>query len=64
MKKKTLITVIIGTLLLCAATCAAGRYAREKLIDEAVQEMQNKTDSSCRCNDCPACKYEAEKGAQ
>ncbi len=40
MKKKTWAAVILGTLLLCAAAYAAGSYAKEKLIEEAVQEAQ------------------------
>ena len=40
MKKKTCAAVILGTLFLCAAAYAAGSYAKEKLIEEAVQEAQ------------------------
>lgn len=46
MKKRTLAAVIIGTLLLCAAAYAAGRYAREMLINEAVQEMQRQSETN------------------
>lgn len=40
MKKRTWVAVIAGTLFLCAAAYAAGSYAKEKLIEEAVQEMK------------------------
>lgn len=45
MKKKTWAAVILGTLLLCAAAYAAGSYAKEKLIEEAVQEAQRKQEA-------------------
>lgn len=40
MKKGTRAAIFLGTLLLCAAAFAAGSYAKEKLIEEAVQEMK------------------------
>lgn len=40
MKKRTWVAVIAGTLFLCAAAYAAGSYVKEKLIEEAVQEMK------------------------
>lgn len=40
MKKKTWAAIAAGTLFLCATAYAAGSYAKEKLIEEAVQEAQ------------------------
>ena len=40
MNKAKRAAVIAGTLFLCAAAYAAGSYAKEKLIEEAVQEMK------------------------
>ena len=40
MKKRKWAAVIAGTLFLCVAAYAAGSYAKEKLIEEAVQEAQ------------------------
>lgn len=40
MKKRTWAAVILGTLILCAAAVVAGRYAKEKLIEEAAQEAR------------------------
>ena len=45
MKKRTWVAVIAGTLFLCAAAYAAGSYAKEKLIEEAVQEMKRQQDT-------------------
>ena len=45
MKKIKWAAVLLGMLLLCAAAFVAGSYAKEKLIEEAVQEMQNKQEA-------------------
>ena len=45
MKKGTRAAIFLGTLLLCAAAFAAGSYAKEKLIEEAVQEMQDQQEA-------------------
>ena len=40
MKKRTWVAVLLGTAFLCAAAVAAASYTKEKLIQEAVQEVQ------------------------
>ena len=40
MKKRIWAAVIAGTLFLCVAAYAAGSYAKERLVEEAVQEMK------------------------
>ncbi len=45
MKKRTWAAVILGTLFLCVAAFAAGSYAKEKLIEEAVQEAQKQQEA-------------------
>ena len=45
MKKGTRAAIFLGTLLLPAAAFAAGSYAKEKLIEEAVQEMQKQQEA-------------------
>lgn len=40
MNKTKWAAVIAGTLFLCVAAYVAGSYAKEKLIEEAVQEMK------------------------
>lgn len=45
MKKRTWAAVLLGTLFLCVAAFAAGSYAKEKLIEEAVQEMQKQQEA-------------------
>lgn len=46
MKKKTWAAVIAGTLFLCAAACAAGSYAKRKLIEEAAQEVKRQQEAA------------------
>lgn len=45
MKKKTWAAIAAGTLFLCVAAYAAGSYAKEKLIEEAVQEVKRQQDT-------------------
>lgn len=45
MKKRTLAAVLLGTLFLCVAAFVAGSYAKEKLIEEAVQEVQEQQEA-------------------
>lgn len=51
MKKRTKAAIILGTLLLCAAAYAAGSYAKEKLIEEAVEEAQRKQEAGQQAQD-------------
>lgn len=51
MKKQTLTAIILGTLLLCAAAYTAGSYAKEKLIEEAVQEAQERKKTGQQAQD-------------
>lgn len=48
MKKRTWAAVLLGTLLLCVVAFAAGSYAKEKLIEEAVQEVQKQQEAQQR----------------
>lgn len=45
MKKRTWAAVLLVTVFLCAAGIAAASYAKEKLIEEAVQEMKRQQDT-------------------
>lgn len=45
MKKQKWAAVLLGTILLCITGIAAAKYAKEKLIEEAVQEAQKQQEA-------------------
>lgn len=46
MKKRTWAAVLLGTAALCGAGYAAGSYAKERLITEAVQEARQQEEDT------------------